>query len=219
MNAVAEALTGWTLSEASTKPVTEIFNIINEYTRREADNPVSRVLQEGKIVGLANHTILVRKDRTEVPIDDSGAPIRDRDGKTMGVVLVFRDITERKQAERELFETQQRLQALLQALPVGVSFSDDPTCQRITGNPAVLAQFEARPEDNLSASAPNGSASGRQVRYFLDGREISDAELPLQRAVAENQVIPPIELEIELPSGRRWFAEASGSPSVIRKAT
>ena len=212
INVVAESLTGWTLAEASTKPVTEVFNIINEYTRREVDNPVSRVLKEGMIVGLANHTILVRKDGTEVPIDDSGAPIRDGDGKTMGVVLVFRDITERKQAERELFETQQRLQALLQALPVGVSFSDDPTSQSITGNPAVLAQFEMGPEDNLSASAPNGSAPGRQVRYFRDGREISDAELPLQRAVAENQVIPPIELEIELPSGRRWFAEASGSP-------
>ena len=98
MNAVAEEMTGWTLIEAATKPVTEVFNIINEQTRSQVENPVAKVLREGMIVGLANHTILVKKDGTEVPIDDSGAPIRDKDGNTTGVVLVFRDITERKRA-------------------------------------------------------------------------------------------------------------------------
>jgi len=102
MNAVAEELTGWTLMDAATKPVPEVFNIINEQTRKEVENPVAKVLREGMIVGLANHTILVRKDGTEVPIDDSGAPIRDQDGKTIGVVLVFHDITARKQTEEEL---------------------------------------------------------------------------------------------------------------------
>jgi PAS domain S-box-containing protein len=126
--------------------------------------------------------------------------------------LYGRDITERKHAEQQLFETKQRLEALMNALPVGVSFSDDPTCQNITGNPAVLAQFEVGPEDNLSASAPDANAPGRQVRFFLAGRQISDAELPLQRAVAENREIPPVELEVKLPSGRRWFAAASGAP-------
>jgi PAS domain S-box-containing protein len=101
MNAEAEELTGWALSEASTKLITEVFNIINGYSRRQADNPVCRVIKEGLVVGLANHTILVRKDGTEVPIDDSGAPIRDGGGETIGVVLVFRDITERKRAEEE----------------------------------------------------------------------------------------------------------------------
>ena len=99
MNAVAEDLTGWTLAEATGRPVTEVFNIINEHTRREVESPVAKVLREGTIVGLANHTILVKKDGAEIPIDDSGAPIRDRDGKTMGVVLVFRDITHRKSDE------------------------------------------------------------------------------------------------------------------------
>ncbi len=79
--------------------IPEVFNIINEHTRRKVEDPVMRVLREGKIVGLANHTILVKKDGTEVPIDDSAAPIRDADGKTAGVVLIFRDITERKHAE------------------------------------------------------------------------------------------------------------------------
>lgn len=100
MNAVAEALTGWTLDEATQKPVAEVFNIVNEKTRQVSENPVTRVLKEGVIVGLANHTVLIRKDRTEVPIDDSGAPIRDLHGNIIGVVLVFRDVTDRNKVEQ-----------------------------------------------------------------------------------------------------------------------
>lgn len=99
LNKVAEELTGWTLQEASTHPLDKIFNIINEQTRQKVENPVTRVLKEGMVVGLANHTLLVRKDGHLVPIDDSGAPIKDKEGKTTGVVLVFRDITERKKSD------------------------------------------------------------------------------------------------------------------------
>ena len=99
MNALAEALTGWTLHDASQKQVYKVFRIINMHTRREVENPVAKVLRDGVVVGLANDTILVRKDGTEVPIDDSGAPIKEANGRVMGVVLVFRDIAERKRAE------------------------------------------------------------------------------------------------------------------------
>ncbi len=92
------------------------------------------------------------------------------------VSLALQHIEARLESEKE----KRRLEALMKALPVGVSFSDDPSCQSITGNTAVLAQFKVRPEDNLSASAPNGNAPGRQVRYLMDGQQISDAELPLQ---------------------------------------
>lgn len=103
MNNVAETLTGWALNEASRKPLEKVFHIVNEQTRKEVVNPVTRVLKEGATVGLANHTILITKDGNEIPIDDSGAPIKHKDGKTSGVVLVFRDITERKKAEKDLF--------------------------------------------------------------------------------------------------------------------
>jgi PAS domain S-box-containing protein len=101
MNPVAEHLTGWTLDQARDRPCSEIFRIINEDTRRVAENPVSRVLQQGVVVGLANHTLLIAKDGTERPIDDSGAPIRNRHGRIVGVVLVFRDVSERRRVDVE----------------------------------------------------------------------------------------------------------------------
>ena len=110
MNGVAESLTGWTLIEASLKPIKEIFNIVNEQTRLQVEDPVSKVLEKGIIVGLANHTVLIKKDKTEVAIDDSGAPIKDKEGKTTGVVLIFRDITGRKKAEDALSLAQEKLQ-------------------------------------------------------------------------------------------------------------
>jgi len=101
MNPVAEHLTGWKLDDALGRPCTEVFDIVNEDTRRTVENPVKRVLDEGVIVGLANHTILIAADGTERPIDDSGAPIRNRSGRIVGAVLVFRDITDRRRAEEE----------------------------------------------------------------------------------------------------------------------
>ena len=99
LNPMAEALTGWRQSDALGLPAEEVFRIVNEFTRDSAESPVSRVLRDGRVAGLANHTLLIARDGSERPIDDSGAPIRDADGKLMGVVLVFRDVSARRAAE------------------------------------------------------------------------------------------------------------------------
>jgi PAS domain S-box-containing protein len=99
MNPTAEALTGWTGEQAANKPLAEVFHIINEFTRKPVENPVAKVLREGKTVGLANHTVLIARDGREIPIDDSGAPIRSTQGALSGVILVFRDMSERRHAE------------------------------------------------------------------------------------------------------------------------
>jgi PAS domain S-box-containing protein len=100
MNPVAERLTGWPLAEAEGRPLAEVFRIVNEVTRAAVESPVDKVLREGKVVGLANHTVLIARGGGEVPIDDSGAPIRDERGQVSGVVLVFHDVTEQRTHDR-----------------------------------------------------------------------------------------------------------------------
>ena len=102
INKVAEDLTGWPQDGAVGKSLPEVFHIINEKTRLRCENPVEKVLATGLIIGLANHTALISRDGTERVISDSGAPIRDREGRIIGTVLVFRDITEKQKIEEEL---------------------------------------------------------------------------------------------------------------------
>ncbi len=111
LNGVAERLTGWSSIEAHGKHLNDVFRIINEKTREPADNPCERVLREGIIVGLANHTVLIAKDGHEIPIDDSAAPIKDESGGIFGVVLVFRDVTQARAAA----ENRERLAAIVES--------------------------------------------------------------------------------------------------------
>jgi PAS domain S-box-containing protein len=106
MNLVAQQLTGWSEEQAKGKTLHQVFPIFNEETRAPVENPVDKVRRLGTVVGLANHTFLVARDGTEVCIDDSGAPIRDSSGKMIGVVLVFRDITERRMSEGALMRAE-----------------------------------------------------------------------------------------------------------------
>jgi PAS domain S-box-containing protein len=101
MNEVAESLTGWARSDALRRPLDAVFRIVGEATRQPVENPSAKALREGVVVGLANHTLLIRKDGSECPIDDSAAPIRDEQGSVSGCVLIFRDVTAQRRIERD----------------------------------------------------------------------------------------------------------------------
>lgn len=124
MNGPAELLTGWTLADSIGLPMTEVFHIFHEYTREVAENPVQRVLRDGCVVGLANHTVLVSKDGSERPIEDSAAPIRSSSGELIGVVLVFHDVSDRKKAEAELRASERRFQLWTELNVIATGVSD-----------------------------------------------------------------------------------------------
>jgi PAS domain S-box-containing protein len=115
MNSVAEQLTGWKLGAAKGELLANVFQIVNEATRQPLESPADKVRSTGSVVGLANHTVLISKDGRDVPIDDSGAPILDERGALNGIVLVFRDIEERRAAERESDRLTERLTQVLGA--------------------------------------------------------------------------------------------------------
>ena len=124
MNPIAEKLTGWSFSEAEGRPIIEVFNIINEKTRSRGESPVERVIREGTIVGLANHTVLISKGGDEYLIADSGSPIRNDQGDIIGVVLVFHDDTEKRQMEKTLKKSERRYKLLFESAGDGIYVHD-----------------------------------------------------------------------------------------------
>jgi two-component system cell cycle sensor histidine kinase/response regulator CckA len=147
MNPVAEDLTGRTEAESLNRPLMEVFRIINEQTRQPCTNPVEKVLSTGQIVGLANHTLLVAKDGREYIIADSGAPIRDREGMIIGVVLVFRDITAQQRTEEELLKME-KLKSL-GVLAGGIAHDFNNFLTGIIGN-LSLAKLDVQPGNPVS---------------------------------------------------------------------
>ncbi len=115
-------MTGWNESDAKNKELEKIFQIVNEETRDKVESPVHKILREGLVVGLANHTLLISKDGKEIPIADSGAPIKNSNGKINGVVLVFRDQTAERIADKALRESRKELDNLFEASPEMISF-------------------------------------------------------------------------------------------------
>ncbi len=110
INGIARKLTGWSEAEAMGRPLPEIFNIVNAHTRKRVDNPVEKVLEHGEIVGLANHTVLIARDGSEYQIADSGSPIKDEQGRILGVILVFRDVTGEYRLQEEIRQSRDRLE-------------------------------------------------------------------------------------------------------------
>ncbi|HOI17081.1 MAG TPA: PocR ligand-binding domain-containing protein, partial [Geobacteraceae bacterium] len=181
MNPVAERLTGWDEAEAHGRPLDEVFSIINEGTRAVMESPVELVLRAGQVVGLANHTILIARDGTERPIDDSGAPIRDESGAITGVVLVFRDITERKSREASLAIFRQ----FAEASQDGFGMADLEG--RLTyANPSLC---------RMLGVGESAEAAGTHVRAYYreeDARELVSAILPKVMETGHQTVEMPL---------------------------
>lgn len=115
MNPVAETLTEWREADAKGRPVSEVFRIVNEERGESVEDPVARVMREGIVVGLGNHTLLISKGGISRPIADSGAPIRDEEGNLLGVVLVFRDQSEERAHQRELARAKREWEEVFEA--------------------------------------------------------------------------------------------------------
>jgi PAS domain S-box-containing protein len=114
MNPVAEVLTGWELKEAIKKPLKEVFNITNEEIGKQAEDPVAKVLREGIVVELAKKTILIARDGRRLPLEGNAAPIKDEKGTFIGVILAFRDVSERRRAEEALLASEKKYRLLVQ---------------------------------------------------------------------------------------------------------
>ena len=214
MNGEAEQLTGWTLSEVSQKPVKTAFNIINEQTRLGVESPIERVLREGIVVGLANHTVLIRKDGAEVPIDDSGAPIKDKDGKTTGVVLIFRDITERKKTEKALLKAKEqtefdrkRLETILETSPSAVVIIDASSGKFSYVNKRAMQLYGF---DTLGLSLDENVAKVKARR--ADGTDYPIEEMPVSRSLTLGEEVHNAEMMIERPDGQAFPIIASTAP-------
>ncbi len=189
MNSMAEQLTGWTEQESQGKLCLDVLHLVNEETRMEVASPAEYVLREGQITALANHTLLIARDGTERPITDSGAPIRDQDGVVSGVVLVFRDQTAERAAERALYENERSLSTLMSNLP-GMVFrcrnDRDWTMEFLSEG--VLALTGYRAEEFLKEQ--HGSFSS--LIHALDQNRLWEC---VQLAVAAHQ---PFEIEYRI---------------------
>ncbi len=146
LNRACEGLTGWTQAEASGKPLAEVFQIVDERTGAPAENPVQKVLDAGKTVGLANHTTLIARDGSRRAIADSAAPIRGHDGEILGVVLVFRDVTEDRVAEQRLRESEERLRRSQELAHLGGWELDIPG-KGLTWSDEVYRIFGLEPQE------------------------------------------------------------------------
>jgi len=183
LNSVAQALTGWGLEEARGKSMDMVFDIVNAETRRPVENPVKKVFREGKIVGLADHTVLLSKNGREFDIEDSAAPILTDTGEGFGVVLVFRDITEKKLAEEETRRQKELLQLILGSMGDGVVVANE--------NGKFLL-FNNAAEQMLGLGATDATPDQWTNRYGLFQPDtvtpFVPTEVPLTRAIRGESV-------------------------------
>lgn len=213
LNPAAQFLTGWTQKEAAGVTLESVFQIVNEDDRRAVENPATRALREGVVVGLGNHTLLIAKDGTERPIDDSAAPIRNASGAVAGVVLVFRDITERRRAERLIQDKVDYCDCVIATLREPFIVLDHDLRIK-TANRSFYEAFHISPEETEN-----------QLIYDLGKHQLDIPKLRalLQKVLSDQGPVHNVEVEHTFPTiGRKImllnatrFESAECAPSLI----
>jgi PAS domain S-box-containing protein len=237
MNPVAEQLTGWPSGEAHGQPLETVFRIVNEETRHTVENPVDRALREGKIVGLANHTLLIARDGVERAIADSASPIRHQDGSVRGVVLIFRDQTAERAAEttreqlvREhaaraaaeasaaaLRESEERTRAVSERLNIVLEgVADGITMQDPSGRVLYANSMAARMCGYGSAeemtAAPLSDLAARFALFDGDDRPLPYEQVPNRRALAGGGPSSLLVHVRDRSNGRDWWSQLASIP-------
>lgn len=238
VNPVAEELIGRSQSNAQGRFISDVFNIINESTRQPVENPALIALKEGRIVGLANHTILIAVDGKETYIDDSAAPIKTPDGKIIGTVLVFRDIGDKKRADRALRESNLRLRLAMTAGEMDIwdwELNDQEDSSSLPRPPmAAIDEFlgsrsltlhsddRQRVHDLIQLATRNDDGfdfefrvvtQANQVRWFaVRGRILWEEDLPKGRIVG---ISTDITRRKRIEQTKEFLAEASATLAVL----
>jgi PAS domain S-box-containing protein len=196
LNGVAETLTGWTQAEAVGRSLSDVFHVVHEHTRQPAENPALQALREGTVVGLANHSVLIARDGSERPIDDSAAPMLNESGTAVGAVLVFRDVTERRRAE----EVQARLAAIVE------SSQDAIVSKTLDG---VIRTWNAGAERLFGHRAEE--AVGRSITLIIPPDRLDEEKVILAR-LARGERIEHYETIRVARDGRRLDISLTISP-------
>jgi PAS domain S-box-containing protein len=196
MNPTAEALTGWSGEQALGLPLDSVMTLLNERTRERADNPVGRVLRDGHVVGLANHTVLIGKDGREHPIDDSAAPIHDERGNVFGVVMVFHDVSARRRQEEDLL----RLAAIVES-------TDDAVISKTLGG--IITSWNEGAQRIFGYTA--AEAIGRPITFLFPPERLGE-EAEFIRRLAAGERIEHFETERIRKDGARLHVSVTQSP-------
>jgi PAS domain S-box-containing protein len=203
INQVAQSLTGWSHTEALGQPLERVFQIINEVTRKPVENPATRALREGIVVGLANHTVLIKKDGSECPIDDSAAPIRNEQGNVSGCVLIFRDVSAQRLIERD--KANQLLTARLLASIVETS-NDAIISKSLDG---IIQSWNAAAERVFGFTTEE--AVGRNISLVIPPDHLADEDQIIAKLRA-GQRIEHFETERVRNDGQRIIVSLTISP-------
>jgi PAS domain S-box-containing protein len=203
LNTVAESLTGWTQQDAIGQPLDAVFRIVNEDSRKPVESPATQALRKGIVVGLANHTILIRRDGTACPIDDSAAPIRDEEGRVSGCVLIFRDVTHQRRLLRDKAGqlTNARLLASI------IESSDDAIVSKSLDG--IIQTWNAGAERLFGYSA--GQAVGRHVSLIIPPDRVAEEDRIIASLKA-GQRIEHFETERMRAGGERIQVSLTISP-------